>query len=446
MQYHIEGTATENETHHYLSHAFTVPEGATRLDIDYEYSPKRAERYGNLMTLSLFDPNGDRGSGHRGQPTQHINISAGEATYGYYPGALQPGAWNLMINCNLINPDQQVKYTIDIKFSFDPQPEPVTWTPGTTNPRTPGWYRGDLHGHTYHSDGHWECEGLLDFARQNKLDFITLTDHNTTSGLPHMYSLSSDDLLVMGGWELTTFYGHALALGIPKTFDWRMRPGRSMTDMRAEVEAAGGLFVIAHPLAPGDPICTGCRWDYEDMQPGTGRMVEIWNEHWDSGNQNDEAVQLWYSWLNQGIRIFAEVGTDIHGMPDPALEFGFNVVYAKEFSQQGILDGVRNGHLYVSSGPELQFSGRSVSGVIGICGDSLPREAGRSQFTLRWSGCRAGDQLRVIVDGVLNHERAVDPAGFHSWNLDNAVKQWCLIEIRDAAGNLRALTNPIFTE
>jgi hypothetical protein len=444
MRYHIEGTATEAQNHHYLSHAFTIPEGTTRLDIDYEYSPKRAERYGNLMTLSLFDPHGHRGTGHRGQPTQHITLSAGEATPGYFPGVLPPGVWNLMINCNLINPNVRVEYHIDITTSDEPQPAPIHYFPGRAKPRGAGWYRGDLHGHTIHSDGSWDCEGLLDFARQNKLDFITLTDHNTTSGLAHMDSLNSDELLVMGGWELTTFFGHALALGLRQSIDWRVRPDRTMTDIRAEVEAAGGMFVIAHPFAPGDPICTGCRWDYDDLMPGTARMVEIWNEHWDSGNQNDEAVQLWYSWLNQGIRIFAEVGTDIHGVPDPALEFGFNVVYAREYSEAAILDAVRHGHSYVSSGPVLDFSGRSAFGKTAMVGETL--DAGRCELTVRWSQCRAGDRLRLVVDGVLREELLADDAGEHTWVLGDGASHWAVIEVRAENGNLRAVTNPIFVE
>jgi hypothetical protein len=442
MHTQLKGTLTADNSHHYLSHRFTVPDGATRLDIDFQYAPKRVGNFGNLLTLSLFDPNGERGTGHRGQPNQHITVSIGEATPGYIPGALPAGTWDIMINGNLINPGAPVEYQFDITTWFDPQLPAQTWTRGTTQSRGAGWYRGDLHGHTIHSDGSWDVSGLLDFARQHRLDFVTLTDHNTIAGLEQMDSLASNDLLTMGGFELTTFYGHALALGIRRCIDWRVHLGtRTMTDIRAEVEADGGLFIIAHPACPGDPGCTGCHWEYQDLMPGTAAVVEIWNEHYGSGSNNEGAVELWYQWLNQGYRLYATVGSDIHGPADPALEFGFNVVYAEEMSEAAVLDGVRQGHSYVSSGPQLEFTGRSSSGTA-IMGDTLMGE--RHELFARWAVCHEEDRLRLIVDGQVKEELSPGTEGEHAWMLDDGQKHWCLIEVRDNNGNMRALTNPIF--
>src|SRR5690606_28608190 len=95
-------------------------EGATRVSLDFEYAPKRTGRYGNLLTLSVFDPHGERGTGHRGQPTQHVTISAADATPGYLPGPIPPGEWRVMINTNLILPEASVQYDLKINISFDP--------------------------------------------------------------------------------------------------------------------------------------------------------------------------------------------------------------------------------------------------------------------------------------------------------------------------------------
>ncbi len=440
----IQGTLTEQHNHEHISHAFTVPEGATRIDIDFQYEPKRTGNYGNLLTLSLFDPQGERGTGHRGQPTQHITLSTSDATPGYIPGPLQPGEWDIMVNANLINPGANVTYDFKITIGFDklPTTAPPSYQRGTTNPRSPGWYRGDLHAHTVHSDGSWDVDGLVGFAREHKLDFITLTDHNTVSALKQMESFSADDLLTMGGFELTTFYGHALALGIRDLIDWRVRPGkRSMIDAFNEVNAANGLFVIAHPMAPGDPVCTGCQWDYEDVMPAPARVVEVWNEEWESMSNNNDAVQLWYQWLNQGHRLAATVGTDIHG-PRPGFEFGFNVVYAEALTEQAILEGIRRGHLYLSTGPQLSFTGTSPSGQTTMIGDTLKGE--NYTLNLEWTGCREGDRLRLIVDGDVKEETTLEPTGAKSWQLSG--KHWYVIEIRDTRDYMRALTNPIFAE
>ena len=443
MDYHIEHMLTDQENHHHIRHPFIVPEGATQLTIDFEYAPKRAGRFANLLTLSVFDPQRERGTGHRGQPRQHVTVSATESSPGYLSGELQPGEWLVMVNVNLINPDSTINYELDIQIGFaeTPPADKAAWSPGVTQPRGPGWYRGDLHGHTFHSDGSWGVDGLVNYALSQSLDFVTLTDHNTVSALDEMRSFATDQLLTMGGFELTTFYGHALALGLHEMIDWRVRTGeRSMEDIKQEIELQGGLFVIAHPMAPGDPVCTGCHWDYDELLPGTARLVEVWNEHWDSISNNEAAVQLWYTWLNQGHRIYATVGTDIHGQPKPEIEFGFNVVYASALSQSAILDGLRQGHLYLSSGPALEFTATSSSGQTAGIGDALAGETFR--LDLQWSQCREGDIVRLIVDGEPEDTLTAGTDGQKSWELTG--QHWCVIEIRDAQHNMRALTNPIF--
>ncbi|PID58223.1 hypothetical protein CSB45_03915 [candidate division KSB3 bacterium] len=43
--------------------------------------------------------------------------------------------------------------------------------------------RADLHMHSYYSDGRYSPTQLVEYAAQNKLDIIALTDHDTTAGL-----------------------------------------------------------------------------------------------------------------------------------------------------------------------------------------------------------------------------------------------------------------------
>src|SRR5690606_11814768 len=286
----------------------------------------------------------------------------------------------------------------------------------------------------------WDVDGLVQFARDHQLDFVTLTDHNTVSALAEMDSYATDDLLTMGGFEFTTFYGHALALGVRNLIDWRVDSDqRTMTDIFREVEAAGGLFVIAHPMCPGDPVCTGCQWEYADFMPGPARVVEVWNEHWTSGSNNPGSLQLWYNWLNKGHRLAATVGTDIHG---PSVrDYGFNVVYAEALTEQAILDAVRRGHLYLSSGPQLALTGTSDAGESVMMGDSMHSED--CAIHLEWSNCRSGDVVRLIVDGEVREADEAASGGERSWAL--AGKHWCLVEVRDQTGSLRAVTNPIFT-
>lgn len=442
MQQHIRNRVTSDDSRRYIRHCFTMPENAQSLHIDFRYTPKHAGNLTNLLTFSLFDPERERGTAHRGQSEQHFELTATTATPGFLPGPLQHGEWIIVINTNLINPGMEVVYSIDLSVSFDAQPAPPPQSePGHTTSRGPGWYRGELHSHTLHSDGSWRAEDLVAFARQSGLDFITLTDHNTVSGLTLMDSLSRDDLLTMGGFEITSFYGHALALGVRELIDWRVRGSqRTIIDIQNDVESAGGTFIMAHPMAPGDPVCTGCHWDYPDLMPGSVRIVEVWNEHWDSISQNEDALRLFYGWLNTGHRLVATVGSDIHGPPPLELEFGFNVVYADDLSETAILHAINVGHLYLSSGPTLTLTAQAADGTAVMMGDTLHGPGCMLHYT--WRSCNQGDTVRLIVDGEVQITDQANADGER--RIEMTQGRWFTVEVRSEKGTLRGLTNPIF--
>jgi hypothetical protein len=455
MDYLFTGTLTDRDIKQHLPHPFEVPEGATELDLRFDYTPGKVPHGFNAIHLSLFDPQGSRGAGHRSgdvRPdgvTHTIRLDEISATPGYVAGPLVPGTWSIVIDTHMILPDAPVNYTIAINVSTDPVTRAAAIaTPAPTPPqRGAGWYRGDLHAHTLHSDGAWEIPDLLAHARAYKLDFITLSDHNTISGLAEFDRMARPDLLTMGGIELTTYSGHALALGVRRWVDWRVRPGeRTMPQIAAEVGAAGGTFVIAHPMSIGDPHCTGCDWRYKDMMPGNAKFVEIWNGGiWENNESNNEnALMLWYTWLNQGHRLVATSGTDIHGPAQPGAHLGFDVVYAEELDEAAILRGVSQGHLYLSDGPRLDLSGHTTTGTQAMMGDTLVAE--RATITAHWDGCDPDDCVRLIVDGHPMSETAANARTEQEWQLSAEQAHWCVLEVRAATGHLRAVTNPIFLD
>ena len=451
MHCSFQGRLTADDAKRYIVHAFEVPAGAGRLALRFNYEPGRVAGVKNLLCLSLFDPAGFRGAGHRGGSAQEVHVGAGRATPGYRPGALPPGRWLVEIDTHMIMPGAPCHYRLDISAQVEPGPAgdpPPPLAPQATG-RGAGWYRGDLHAHTLHSDGAWDVAGLLEAARASKLDFVTLTDHNTVSGLDEMARASAADLLTMGGMELTTFWGHALSLGARQWIDWRTEPGepgepggRTMPGIAGEVTRAGGLFIIAHPGSVGDPVCTGCAWRYADMLPGPARAVEVWNGPWDDPESgNERSLALWYDWLNQGHRMVVTAGTDAHSF-EPAARPGFNVVYADALSQAAILGAIRRGHLYLSAGPGLTFTARTPAGDCALMGDALP--AGGAEISVGWQGCPGDARLQLVADGRPLAEWRADAGAARSLTVAPGQARWRLVELRDAQGRMLALTNPIF--
>lgn len=447
MHYHFEGALTARDNKRYIQHRFAVPEGCAQLDIDFRFTPPGANGMTNLLTLTLFDGAGFRGAGHRQGDTHAVHIDAVNATPGYLPGPLPPGEWTVEIDAHRIMPGAAVHYRLDVDLTEGatvgdavPAPQPCADRPPQ---RGPGWYRGDLHTHTHHSDaGHCTVAQLLQAARERGLDFVFLTDHNTTAGLAEMDASRTDDLLTAGGVELTTYWGHALCLGARAWVDWRAHPGSGgMARIADAAYASGRLFVIAHPQADGDPRCTGCAWRFGEMMPGTARLVEVWNGPWGCDSNNEKALALWYDWLNQGLRLVATGGTDSHRTRDYGVDCGFNVIYAETLSETALLDALRVGHSYLSAGPRVDFAARSACGERWMSGDTVAEPV---TFRVVWDDCPADAQLRVIVNGKLFGRRTTGKKGAHSWALSPDDADWVVVEIRDADGGMLAVTNPIY--
>jgi hypothetical protein len=445
MHITINKTITVADLHRHIPHEFEVPEGTTEIHIEFSYAPEYATNqvHRNQMSLSLFDPEGARGVYYLIRDWG-ITLNAAKNTPGFNNGPLQPGTWTVYVDTYRLLPPDPITYQIDITLSSHPlEATAPHYPPKKSLQRGRGWYRGDLHAHTLHSDASWDVIDLVNYARQEKLDFITLTDHNTISGLPEHDSLTDDNLLTMGGLELTTYYGHALALGKRQWYEWRLdideRP--TMPELAQRVMDSGAFFVIAHPMSPGDPICSGCRWEYDDMRPGNARAVEVWNGGW--REYNELSLQECYKWLNNGHRLALTAGSDMHGPPSADDgRVGRNVAYAEELSEVEILKAIRQGHSYLSAGPELVLTAATQDGLEAMAGDKLP--ATGATLSVRWSGAHAGDVLRLVADGNVVDVQPAAVSGEKSWSIAPEQAHWCTVELRDASGGMWAISNPIF--
>jgi hypothetical protein len=441
----LEHSLTVLDMKQNIPFTFQVPPETTHITFDFTYAPIKVANILNLLTLTVFDPNGWRGEGHRHNAPYTITIGEDQTSPGFLPGSIPPGQWTVVVNTHMIMPGQPLNFQLSIRGTKQPVPKaPPPSASGQTAPRGPGWYRGDLHTHTMHSDGHWDVSDLVADARQRNLDFITLSDHNTISGLPEMINTHSDGLLTMGGLELTTFWGHALVLGLRDWVDWRVQPGaRGMDQIYQEVTGRGGLFIIAHPMAEGDPQCTGCDWSYAEVLPGPARVVEVWNDDWRSESNNEDGLKLAYDWLNLDYRLSLTAGTDRHGHT-AARRFGFDVVYAQELTQPAILQAIRAGHLYLSAGPALEFMA-DLGHQHAMMGDVL-KPAGHLtiQLTAHWKDCPTDARLELIVDGNTREHLPAGQEGSKTWSLPADAARWALITLRDSTGSMLAITNPIY--
>lgn len=110
----------------------------------------------------------------------------------------------------------------------------------------------DLHCHTRPRSA---CSSLsvaelIAGARAAGLDGVCLTEHDRLWPADEVHALAgAHGIVVLRGMEVTTELGHALVFGAHQP-----PPGMFLAaTLRAAVERAGGLMVLAHPARAGQP-------------------------------------------------------------------------------------------------------------------------------------------------------------------------------------------------
>ena len=110
MLHTFSDTLTANDVKRHIRHQFDLPSGCQRLTIRLTFEPAAVDGIRNMLTLTIFDPNGFRGAGHRGGNEHLVEIDSGSATPGYAPGPLPTGPWIVQIDTHMILPGEPCRY------------------------------------------------------------------------------------------------------------------------------------------------------------------------------------------------------------------------------------------------------------------------------------------------------------------------------------------------
>ncbi|WP_255322929.1 CehA/McbA family metallohydrolase [Lysobacter sp. K5869] len=469
LQGRISGA--DNQTYRELP--FEVPAGTARIEVEFDYD--RADK--TTIDLGLIGPGEFLGRdglrGWSGGNKRRFTVSANDATASYSPGALTPGQWKLLLGIPNIRAGRDAAYTARIRLTAAAQSDAVPQEDAKPLRRQAGWYRGDLHMHSAHSDGNCATQSgarapcplflTAQAAAKSGLDFVAVTEHNTVSHLPALRELQPhfDRLLLIPGMEITTFQGHANVFGVRAPVDFRVGSAAvpDWNTVLREMQRRGLPVSINHPIRPSDERCMGCGWTPQPAADiGLVSLVEAIN-----GGDADtpgSGIAFWQRELNAGHRLTGVGGSDNHDAPTAAEEpFGpsrigrpTTVVHARELSQAGILDGLRAGNVFVDAAGSRDrlLDVRAASGKREVAmGGELAVPAGeRARVSVQVRNL-AGGRVEATVDGV-KRDLIAQPALSSAeqtlefqWPSDGG-RHWLRIDVRDAQGRLALMGNPVY--
>src|SRR6202051_45833 len=219
-------------------------------------------------------------AGGGGAAREGFVSSTTDATPGYLAGPIDPGVWAVALGPVVLNPwgmAWQAQVTMERGTATAPAGQ-VIEMPSSPVVRGAGWYRGDLHLHTVHSDGAHRPSELVSAAHAGGLDFIVSTDHNTSAANRVWPACRTDALLVIPGEEVTTRHGHWLAVGLPAHgwVGWRYRSRDGALPRLAGGGGAGAGPPRAAQRTVGSPGDTGRPTAPSRASPAKSARVVAW--------------------------------------------------------------------------------------------------------------------------------------------------------------------------
>ncbi|RPK70071.1 PHP domain protein [Streptomyces sp. ADI97-07] len=285
------------------------------------------------------------------------------------------------------------------------------------------FWRGNLHTHSSKSDGALSPEATARYYRDAGYDFVAITDHfRAEYGFPltDTRSLRIPAFTTLLGAELhapRTEAGpswHILAVGLPLNFA-PPAPDEDGPQLARRARSAGAFVGMAHPSAS---LLTAD----DAVSLDAAHSVEVYNALAEREHRGD-SWHLTDVLLNRGRRLTAYAADDAHLQPqDPPACAAWVQVRAQALDPELLLEALKAGHFYSSTGPTLYTVELTAEAVTVRCSPA------RKVFL---SGSAPGAQ---VVEGTEVSECSLPWAMFRDG--------FCRVTVEDASGG-RAWTNPI---
>ncbi|MHB1454723.1 MAG: PHP domain-containing protein [Saccharofermentanales bacterium] len=223
------------------------------------------------------------------------------------------------------------------------------------------WFKGNTHTHTTLSDGTKTPQETAARYRDNGYSFLFISDHNIY--MDHRPFETPEFLLipaverdigvpdeVMKCFHIVGINDAASALLSYNDGEQFAAPGwdgiRSVQTIIDDLSAHGNLCILAHPV-----------WSRNEMddlrQLSRGLLgIEIYNNVCEFEWNNGQAQLYWDLLWKDGIRLWGFASDDSHN-PDIHAFGGWIAVKAGDLSASSIVDALKSGSFYSSTGPSI---------------------------------------------------------------------------------------------
>ncbi len=290
------------------------------------------------------------------------------------------------------------------------------------------FHRGNLHTHSTNSDGVLPPEEVCRRYQAEGYDFIALTDH-----FVGLFDYPITDTTAFHNGSFTTIPGaelhtgtmenkhlwHLVAVGLPQNFTPpdapHFRPvkgSESAASIAQRARDAGAFVAIAHPHWSG--------MSEADARTITAaHAVEIYNHGCIVDNDRGEGFVTLEHLLNGGRKLNLIATDDAH-FNTPDFFGGWVMVKATENKPDALLNALKAGEFYSSTGPEINDIRLTKDGIEVDCSSAatiIVQGQGTSMATLHGKTMTTGKlSLNRLSNSPWIRVTIIDRAGKRAWS------------------------------
>ena len=208
------------------------------------------------------------------------------------------------------------------------------------------WLEGNLHSHTTNSDGERSLQEVIDFYAELGHGFLMISDHDTFTSDTEYAGIDSRGMVLIPGNEITANGPHLLHVGAGGLIE----PFADRQKIIDDINADSGFAVFNHPNWLRD--FNHCPQDL--LERSTGYIgLEIYNGVICRLPGSPYATDRWDMLLGNGRKLWGFSNDDSHkAAGDSGL--GWNTVYTREKSAGGVVEALRSGRFYGSTGVTIK--------------------------------------------------------------------------------------------
>jgi len=213
------------------------------------------------------------------------------------------------------------------------------------------WLKGNLHCHTTESDGRLSPAKVVEKYRNQGYRFLAITDHNKIT------KVEENDIILIPGVEVSISGSeydssfHVVVLGLEDYERIDNLKNQGLDDLFDYVFSMNGYAFVAHPY--WSSLTFRDLSDIEKLQ-----AIEVFNATCDLIGKGYSSV-YWDALLAQGKKIGGLAVDDAHRYDLPPTDSlkGWIWLKVEEISYKEVLDSLKKGLYYASTGPEFYSFG-----------------------------------------------------------------------------------------